>query len=116
MDDTTFQTSHSYHLPHRLIHDEMRFLSLFALMAPLVSALQLTEPTAGSHLVKGESYRVSWTSVNTDPTSFDLFLVNYVSYPPFADRVASNVQTSAGSIHVTIPNGVHVIPGAGFQL
>ncbi len=92
----------------------MRSLSLFALAAPLVSALQLTRPASGSHLEKGESYAVSWTSVSTDPTRFNIYIVNYSSYPPVAVKVASNVQRSAGSIKVTVPCGVR--DDAGYQL
>jgi hypothetical protein len=80
----------------------MRGFSVFALVAPLVAAIQLTEPTLNSTLVQGETYSVKWTSVDTDPTTFSLFLVDFVNWPPFYTLVASNLQTSAGEVQVRV--------------
>ena len=92
----------------------MRVLSLFALAAPLVSAIQFAEPVSNSTLKKGETYSVKWSSVDTDPTTFSLFLVNFVDWPPFYTQVASDVQTSEGEHKVTVPCDVN--SSWGFQL
>lgn len=93
----------------------LTFLSgIFALAAPLVSAIQFTEPVANATLKRGETYSVKWTSVDTDPTSFSIFLVNFVDWPPFYTQVASDVPTSAGEHQVTVPCDVN--GSWGFQL
>ncbi|KAK4245678.1 Ser-Thr-rich glycosyl-phosphatidyl-inositol-anchored membrane family-domain-containing protein [Corynascus novoguineensis] len=93
----------------------MRVLSLIALAAPLVSAIQFLEPVANSTLKKGETYRVSWSSVDTDPAQFSIFLVNFVDWPPFYTQVASDVQTSAGEHEVTVPCSVNTSWGFQFN-
>lgn len=93
----------------------MRGLSILALVAaPLVSAIQLIEPTLNSTLGMGETYSVKWTTVDTDPTTFSIFLVNFVNWPPFYTQLASNVQTSAGEHQVTVPCGLD--SSWGYQL
>ncbi|KAK4098605.1 hypothetical protein N658DRAFT_431786 [Parathielavia hyrcaniae] len=81
----------------------MRVLSLFALAAPLVAAIEFLEPVANSTLKKGDTYSIKWSSVDTDPTVFSLFLVNFVDWPPFYTQVASDVETSEGEHEVTVP-------------
>ena len=95
-------------------NNKMRFLSLFALAAPLVSAIQFQEPYANSTLKKGETYSVKWSSVDTDPTVFSIFLVNFVDWPPFYTQIASDVPTSEGEHEVTVPCDVN--SSWGFQL
>lgn len=92
----------------------MRVLSLFALAAPLVSAIQFLEPTSNSTLQKGETYSVKWDFVDTDPTTFSIYLVNFVDWPPFYTQVASDVQTTDGEYDVTVPCDVD--SSWGFQL
>ncbi len=92
----------------------MQALFLFAFATRLVSALQLTEPAGESTLLKGQTYDVSWSSVSSDPSSFTIFVVNYATYPPVAVKLASNVQTSAGSASVTIPCDIRT--DGGFQM
>ncbi|KAK4156165.1 Ser-Thr-rich glycosyl-phosphatidyl-inositol-anchored membrane family-domain-containing protein [Chaetomidium leptoderma] len=93
----------------------MRVLSLFALAAPLVSAIQFTTPATNSTLKKGETVSVKWGSVDTDPTTFSLFLVNFVDWPPFYTQVASDVQTSDGEYEVTVPCDVNTSWGYQFN-
>lgn len=92
----------------------MRVLSLFALAAPLVSAIQFVEPIANSTLKKGETYSVKWNSVDTDPSTFSIYLVNFVDWPPFYTQVAYDVPTSSGEHEVTVPCDVST--SWGFQL
>ncbi|AEO53687.1 hypothetical protein MYCTH_2295362 [Thermothelomyces thermophilus ATCC 42464] len=93
----------------------MRVLPLFALAAPLVSAIQFLEPVANSTLIKGETYRVTWSSVDTDPTKFSIYLVNFVDWPPFYIQVASDVPTTAGEHEVTVPCDVNTSWGFQFN-
>lgn len=92
----------------------MRVLSLFALAAPLVSAIQFTSPEANSTLSKGEKFTLSWDTVDTDPSTFSLFLVNFVNWPPSYTGVAYDIETAAGETEVTVPCGVD--SSFGFQL
>jgi hypothetical protein len=92
----------------------MRVLSLLALVAPLVSAIQFREPVLNSTLAKGETYNVKWDSVDTDPSKFSIYLVNFADWPPFYTQVASDVETSAGQHDVTVPCAV--ASSWGFQL
>ncbi|KAL1836453.1 hypothetical protein VTJ49DRAFT_5141 [Mycothermus thermophilus] len=95
----------------------MRVLSLFTAAlaaAPLASAIHFLEPEADARLQKGQTYSVRWGSVDTDPSTFSIFLVNFVDWPPFYTQVASNVPTAAGETNVTIP--CDASPSWGFQL
>lgn len=91
----------------------MRCLTLLALAAPLVSAIKFTSPSSGSILKKGSTYNVEWNSVDTDPSVFSIFLVNFVNWPPFYTQLASDVKTSAGEYKVTVP--CDVSSSLGFQ-
>ncbi len=93
----------------------MRSLFLLALtVAQLASAILLTSPAGGATLHEGETTTITWTSVNTDPTFFNILLVNFVDYPPFSVRVAFNVSTSLGSTKVVVP--CDLVSTNGFQL
>ncbi len=81
----------------------MRAQLLLAVEAQLVSAIEITEPSSGSIFAKGQPNIVEWDSVSSDPSTFNLFIVNYVTYPPLSIKLASDVQTSTGSIPVAIP-------------
>ncbi|KUI59152.1 Serine/threonine-rich protein adg2 [Cytospora mali] len=91
----------------------MRFLSLVALAAPLVSAIQFTNPAANSTLTKGSVFDLQWSSVDTDPTAFSVYLVNFVNWPPFYTPLAVDVETSAGEASVRVPCDVD--SSYGFQ-
>jgi hypothetical protein len=92
----------------------MRAFTLLALAAPLVSAIEFTSPAYNSTLEKGQSYSVKWDSVDTDPTTFSIYLVNFVDWPPFYTQLASDVETSTGEYEVTVP--CDVSSSWGFQL
>ncbi|KUL90881.1 hypothetical protein ZTR_00948 [Talaromyces verruculosus] len=67
------------------------------LLAASASALQVTSPSRGDKLDLNVSNEVTWDSVESDPTSFDIQLVNEHVNPPVIKTIATNVQTSAGS-------------------
>lgn len=92
----------------------MRFLSLLALGAPLVSAISFGNPAANSTLTRGSSFDLQWSSVDTDPTSFSVYLVNFVNWPPYYTPLALDLETSSGEASVRVPCDVD--DSYGFQL
>ncbi|KAK1757809.1 Ser-Thr-rich glycosyl-phosphatidyl-inositol-anchored membrane family-domain-containing protein [Echria macrotheca] len=84
----------------------MRVLSLVAFAASLASAVQFTSPTANSTLTKGDEFELSWSTVDTDPTTFSIYLVNFVNWPPLYTPLAFNVETAAGAASVKVPCSV----------
>ncbi|KAH8905817.1 hypothetical protein BR93DRAFT_969047 [Coniochaeta sp. PMI_546] len=81
----------------------MRVLSLLAL-ASSVAAIQFTSPAANSTVTKGSNVDLTWSSVDTDAESFNVFLVNFKNWPPYYQQLTSGeVETSAGSVSVRIP-------------
>ncbi|KAK3694497.1 Ser-Thr-rich glycosyl-phosphatidyl-inositol-anchored membrane family-domain-containing protein [Podospora appendiculata] len=93
----------------------MHFSSLLALAAPLlVSAIQFTDPTANATLTKGSKYDLTWSTVDTDPTNFSIYLVNFFNWPPSYTALAYNVESTAGEYEVTIPCDVE--NSWGYQL
>ncbi|KAK5651517.1 hypothetical protein OQA88_11971 [Cercophora sp. LCS_1] len=93
----------------------MHFLSLLALAAPLASAIQFTSPAANSTLTKGDSYELTWSTVDTDPTSFSVYLVNFVNWPPSYTPLALDLETAAGAAEVKLPCGVDTSYGYQFN-
>lgn len=81
------------------------FLSLLSTLVSFCSAINFTYPTGGITLSRGSTYDVTWTTVDTDPTQFSIYLWNFVSYPPYYTFI-TQVQTSAESQNVTIPCNV----------
>ncbi|KAK1496479.1 extracellular proline-serine rich protein [Colletotrichum cuscutae] len=82
----------------------MRYFSVaLALAAPLVSAIEFTSPSANSTVAKGKSYELSWNTVDTDPSTFSVFLVNFVNWPPSYVLLAQDLETAAGSASIDVP-------------
>ncbi|KAL2217507.1 extracellular conserved serine-rich protein [Thermoascus aurantiacus ATCC 26904] len=76
----------------------MRFTlaaSIIALAAS-VAAVQVTSPTKGAELDLTKPNTIKWTSVNTDPDKFNIYLVKN-SYPQTKTLIASDVDKSKGS-------------------
>ncbi|KAJ5730949.1 uncharacterized protein N7483_005457 [Penicillium malachiteum] len=72
------------------------------------SALSVTEPQKGSNIGPSSSVTVKWTSVDTDASHFDIYLVNNAVYPPVNKELAKDIETSKDSYTVNIgdvPNG-----------
>jgi hypothetical protein len=55
--------------------------SLLALAPLMASAILVTSPTNSSTFATGDEATISWTSVDTDPTTFGVVLVNFVYWP-----------------------------------
>ncbi|KAK3945222.1 Ser-Thr-rich glycosyl-phosphatidyl-inositol-anchored membrane family-domain-containing protein [Diplogelasinospora grovesii] len=81
----------------------MRFLSLLALAAPLVSAIQFTDPAANATVSKGATYDLTWSTVDTDPSTFSIYLVNFANWPPSYQPLALDVETALGAYEVNVP-------------
>lgn len=93
----------------------MRLLSIAAL-APLaisVAGLSVDEPKKGAEIDASGSFDVKWSSVDSDPSSFDLYLVNNAIYPSVNKKIATGIDTSKGSYTV---KGVDVSAGHGYQI
>ncbi|KXN84978.1 hypothetical protein AN958_11823 [Leucoagaricus sp. SymC.cos] len=72
---------------------------LAALVAPLVSALTVSQPTQAVN--NGGSMTFSWTTQAGDPSTFSVYLKN----PTFNDvfGVANNVDASQGTLTIQVP-------------
>lgn len=91
-------------------------LSASAVLALVASALglQITAPAEGSNLDLSTDNTISWASVSTDPSSFNIVLTNYNVNPPVRIEIAPNVETSTGSYDVSSVPGV--TPGGNYRI
>lgn len=90
------------------------FALVVAALAPLAAAIQFTNPAENSTLTKGANFDLTWTSVDTDPTNFSIYLVNFVNFPPFYTPLALDIDTSLSEYSVRVPCSVD--DSYGFQL
>ncbi|KAJ3733153.1 hypothetical protein DFJ43DRAFT_1069530 [Lentinula guzmanii] len=77
-------------------------LTTFVFGASIACALTLDTPTEA--LVAGGPMEVTWESTATDPTEFTLFLLNAAELPFGLEADFGEVETSAGSVTVTLPD------------
>ncbi|KAF7592534.1 hypothetical protein BBP40_012758 [Aspergillus hancockii] len=89
-------------------------LSYAVSLLPLAAALQVTEPKKNEDVDLSSSFTVKWDSVDTDPSSFDLYIVNNAVYPSVEQKIASNVDTSKGSYSISGLSGL--TNGKGYQI
>lgn len=90
----------------------MRLIPL--LFASMASAIQILAPAANSTYRAGEPAVVQWSSVDTDPDTFSIYLVNFVNWPPSYVPLALDVPTAAHSYSVDIP--CNTDPSWGYQI
>jgi len=83
----------------------MQFFAALTLFAASVSAYTVLTPTLNSTITKGTDVNVEWTSVDTDASTFSIYLVNFQAahWPPTVLSLAQNVPQGDGSIEVRIP-------------
>ncbi|ESZ96298.1 hypothetical protein SBOR_3353 [Sclerotinia borealis F-4128] len=86
----------------------------FTTLVAAVSAYTVLTPTLNSTVVKGKSTSVTWSSVDTDASTFSIYLVNFKDWPPTVISLAQNVPQSEKSVDVTIP--CDVTSDYGWQL
>ncbi|KAF3763406.1 hypothetical protein M406DRAFT_262788, partial [Cryphonectria parasitica EP155] len=92
-------------------------LALLALSgaAQLASAVQFLNPAENATLTKGSTYDLEWSTVDTDPTTLSVYLVNFVNWPPYYQELDLDVDTSAGEASVRIPCDVDSAYGYQFN-
>lgn len=89
-------------------------LSLAALAAaPLAHGIAFTSPAASDVVTRGAEVTATWTTVDTDPAVFSLYIWNFAAWPPYYEGLAYGVDTAAGEVTVRVP--CHVSDGAGWQ-
>ncbi|KAJ9143403.1 hypothetical protein NKR23_g6614 [Pleurostoma richardsiae] len=76
------------------------FITLASLLAA-VSALQITEPALNDKLDFSGTNTIEWTSVSSDPTSFEIVLLDNSATPPTQKTIADSVKTSDGKYSFT---------------
>ncbi|PYH34383.1 GPI anchored serine-threonine rich family protein [Aspergillus neoniger CBS 115656] len=94
----------------------MHFLNIVvSMMAFAVTALAITitQPKNGDQVDFSKPYTIKWTTVASDPTNFDLILVNMNSQPTVSKKIA-NVKTSDSKYTVDKVIGIPV--AEGYQL
>lgn len=89
-------------------------IPLILSLGSLVAAIQITSPAANSTYAAGSTITVEWTSVDTDPANFSLYLWNFVSWPPSYVPLATDIPTSDLSYSVQIPCDTN--PEWGYQI
>ncbi|RAH57468.1 hypothetical protein BO85DRAFT_301662 [Aspergillus piperis CBS 112811] len=94
----------------------MHFLNIVvSMMAFAITALAITitQPKNGDQVDFSKPYTIKWTTVASDPTDFDLILVNMNSQPTVSKKIA-NVKTSDSKYTVDKVIGIPV--AEGYQL
>ncbi|KAJ5493289.1 UPF0619 GPI-anchored membrane protein [Penicillium diatomitis] len=93
----------------------MRFATLSMIpLAGLAVALQVTQPQKGEEFKTSDSITVKWSSVNTDVSSFNIYLVDNTVYPPVNKEIAKNVKTSDNTYTIKDLSGLTA--GHGYQV
>ncbi|PWY75512.1 hypothetical protein BO70DRAFT_364055 [Aspergillus heteromorphus CBS 117.55] len=83
-------------------------------LTTLASAISITQPALNSTYAAGSTITVNWTTVDTDPTTFSLYLWNFVYWPPTYSALALDIPTSELSHAVQIP--CDATPEWGYQI
>ncbi|KAF7157800.1 hypothetical protein CNMCM6106_003929 [Aspergillus hiratsukae] len=91
----------------------MRFALTLTALVGSAAALQITSPTKDQDVDLSQKTTVEWSSVSSDPSTFDIYLVKMNSYPPANQLVAENVKTSDGSYTI---DGLSTDNGSGYQV
>ncbi|KAJ1535792.1 hypothetical protein HK405_015511 [Cladochytrium tenue] len=73
------------------------------LKAPIVAGLAFTSPPLNATITKGTHVPLTWSTVDTDPDTFSIYLVNFVNWPPFYTPLALDIVTTLGAYEVYIP-------------
>ncbi|KAF3764276.1 hypothetical protein M406DRAFT_259910 [Cryphonectria parasitica EP155] len=82
-------------------------------LASAAAALQVTSPTSDSVWTVGDSQTVTWDSVDSDQSTFDIYLSNMVEYPSVTVLLASDISSSDGSATI---DGSKLTAGNSFTI
>ncbi|KAK0227574.1 hypothetical protein IW262DRAFT_1264079 [Armillaria fumosa] len=85
--------------------------SIFALALLPLSALSLTVNNPSTTVTSGGNITITWSTTASDPSTFHIELANTAFNSQFA--IANNVNASAGSLTVELPE---VVAGSGFAI
>ncbi|GIK05450.1 hypothetical protein Aspvir_009560 [Aspergillus viridinutans] len=91
----------------------MRFALTLTALVGSAAALSITSPKKDQDVDLSEKTTVEWSSVSSDPSTFDIYLVKMNSYPPVNKLIAENVKTSDGSYTI---DGLSTDSGSGYQV
>ncbi|KAL4873625.1 Ser-Thr-rich glycosyl-phosphatidyl-inositol-anchored membrane family-domain-containing protein [Aspergillus spectabilis] len=92
----------------------IKLIPFIIFLNSLVAAISITEPTANSTFAAGSTITVNWTTVDTDPSYFSLYLWNFFSWPPSYVALATDIPTADRTHTVQIPCDTN--PEWGYQL
>ncbi|ROW11805.1 hypothetical protein VPNG_05033 [Cytospora leucostoma] len=74
-------------------------LTLLALASGAI-ALQVTSPSKSDVWTVGDSETITWSSVDSDQDTFNIYLSNMASYPTTSILLASDISSSDGSAKI----------------
>ncbi|KAJ5081663.1 hypothetical protein NUU61_009927 [Penicillium alfredii] len=94
----------------------MRVVIAPSLMAFAATAagLLVTSPAKGDKVDVSEPVTIKWQAVNTDPSSFSIYLVNQNVYPNTQELIAANVDSDKGSYKMKAMENID--KGGGYQI
>jgi Ser-Thr-rich glycosyl-phosphatidyl-inositol-anchored membrane family len=95
----------------------MQFILSVATALALVAstlALQVTAPAEDANLDLSKDNKISWASVSSDPSVFNIVLTNMNVNPSVRIEIATNVQTSTGSYDFGPVSGA--VPGENYRI
>ncbi|KAJ5380854.1 UPF0619 GPI-anchored membrane protein [Penicillium cataractarum] len=80
------------------------FLSSLVAFTVTTTAILVTYPPKGAKIDWSKPVTIKWDSVETDPSTFDLYVVNQAVNPSVSTLVASDIETSKGSYTIKANN------------
>ena len=89
-------------------------LAFLAALSSTVTAITVVSPAQSAQWDISKSNTIEWTSVQTDPTTISVVLVDNTSNPPFSKMLAQNITTSSHSY--TVKPLCNVPNSAGYQV
>ncbi|CEO60803.1 hypothetical protein PMG11_05331 [Penicillium brasilianum] len=94
------------------------FLSGLVVFTATTTAILVTYPPKGANIDWSKPVTIKWDSVQTDPSTFDLYLVNQAVNPSVSTLVAADVDTSKGSytIKANDKDLTNSDSGGGYQI
>ncbi|KAB8219431.1 hypothetical protein BDV33DRAFT_204344 [Aspergillus novoparasiticus] len=92
----------------------MRFtLACLAALASSAAAYMVNAPMSGDQVPIQAGTIVTWSTVDTDQPTFDLWLVNMRHFEPYARQIGQGINRDAHAYRVQGVNGVP--PNTGYQ-
>jgi len=95
----------SYNINCRALWNVRLFMQFFAisLFVSMTSAIHILAPGSNATLIKGETQSISWSAVNTDPSTFSLYLVNFIYWPPTLYQLKRDIPTTDRTVQFMVP-------------